>query len=222
MNIIGSLTILVLTVTCLFFILIEGAIGSEYDLKSSSGITTNSNVEIVKGGVSSHNKFEPQANEVFIGHSCVGVPLSTILLARKDDRNYAILFNKAWTENSGENKYASYTVFNVDGCVGSSTCENISGEEFTASDLPLTGPFRPFLFNPGKPYVILGDNKLTWFYKGLVCLNPPDKIRGEYGYELAPTPWKEIQQVDISDKRIIWYKQDDNRARAFVPIASLW
>jgi hypothetical protein len=39
---------------------------------------------------------------------------------------------------------------------------------------------------------------------------------------LAPTPWKEIQEVDLNDKRIEWFKYDETRKGRIIQIDRLW
>ncbi len=39
---------------------------------------------------------------------------------------------------------------------------------------------------------------------------------------LAPTPWKEISEVDLNDKRIQWFKYDETRKRQIIQIDRLW
>lgn len=43
-----------------------------------------------------------------------------------------------------------------------------------------------------------------------------DKVR------LAPTPWKQISEVDLNDKRIQWFKYDETRKRRIIQIDRLW
>jgi hypothetical protein len=63
---------------------------------------------------------------------------------------------------------------------------------------------------------------LVWEFKRRVCFFPPDKGKGEFGFELAPTPWTEMSQVNVFDLRLKWYKYDENRKRIFIPIDRLW
>lgn len=39
---------------------------------------------------------------------------------------------------------------------------------------------------------------------------------------LAPTPWKEIGEVNLSDPRIRWFAYDQERNRKVVPIDEIW
>jgi len=40
---------------------------------------------------------------------------------------------------------------------------------------------------------------------------------------LAPTPWENITEVNVSDKRIKWYRYDKNRKTIDIPVIDkLW
>lgn len=39
---------------------------------------------------------------------------------------------------------------------------------------------------------------------------------------LAPTPWKEILEVDLNDKRVQWFKHDETRKARTISIDNLW
>jgi len=54
-----------------------------------------------------------------------------------------------------------------------------------------------------------------------IPLGKSSNIR-DYGFELAPTPWTDIKDVNIKDPRIKWYKYDEKRERFFIPIDKLW
>ncbi|GAB6269155.1 MAG: hypothetical protein STSR0002_18970 [Smithella sp.] len=74
----------------------------------------------------------------------------------------------------------------------------------------------------GDPSIKFGPYDLGWIYKTYVCLAPSHRLPGEFGFELAPTPWTDIKDVNIKDPRIKWYKYDEKRERFFIPIDNLW
>ena len=168
------------------------------------------------------DNLEPKNNEVFIGHSCIEVPLNRILLIRKDSNYFAVKFIRVWTDKDEKEKYAAYEVYFQGDGSGDFSKKNITKTEEKASQLPLKGPFRPFIYQPGNSYIKCGPFKLVWEFKKRVCFSPPDKGKGEFGFELAPTPWTEISQVNVLDLRVRWYKYDENRKRVFMPIDRLW
>ena len=194
-----------------------------------------------------YDYLEPKTNEVFIGHACIEVPLGNILLIRKDSYYCALKFTRYWTEIDEKEKeryapyevqggieaefakrlytkkYAAYDVYYQGDGSADFLGSNVVRSEHIASWLPLKGPFRPFIYQPGDSYVKCGPFKLSWEYKKKVCVIPSGKGRlGDFGFELAPTPWTEISQVNVFDPRVKWYRYDEKRERVFIPIDKLW
>lgn len=201
----------------------------------------------VREGIAGMDDYrEPKDSEIFIGHACIELPLERLLLIRKGSRYCAIKFIRYWMEVDEERKkmfskdvaqgtftarmiqdatmkrYAAYEAYYQGDGSGDFSKNNVTKNEDAASALPLTGPFRPFIYQPGNSFVECGPIKLTWQYKKMVCFGPPDKGRGDFGFELAPTPWVDISQMNVSDPRIKWYRDDDKRERVYMPIDSLW
>lgn len=124
----------------------------------------------------------PKDNEVFIVHSCIEIPLGNMLLIRKDSHFCALKFTRVWTEQEGKEKYATYEVYHQGDGSGDFSKNNVTKSEGKASALPLRGPFRPFIYQPGDSFIKCGPFKLVWEFKKRVCLGPPDKGRGNFGF----------------------------------------
>ncbi len=170
-----------------------------------------------------YDYLEPKDNEVAIYFNCVEVPLDRILLIRKDLNYCALKFTKFWTEKDGKEKFAAYEVYyQGDGSGDFSNNNNMTKSEDVASAFPVKGPFRPFIYQPGNSYIKCGSYKLTWNYKKKVGVMPPDKGLGDFGFELSPTPWTDIKEVNIKDHRVKWYRYDEKRERVFILIDKLW
>jgi hypothetical protein len=166
---------------------------------------------------------EPKAaNEVVIHGGGIEVPLERILLVRKDTHYCAVKFTRFWTLKDEEEKYAAYEVYYQGDGSGDFSRINVKKSENIASWFPFKGPFRPFIYQPGDCYVECGPFKLVWGYKKKVGFGAPDKGRGDFGFELAPTPWTHISQVNVFDPRVMWYRDDEKRERAFIPVDKLW
>jgi hypothetical protein len=187
-----------------------------------------------------------KADEVAIYHGGVVIPLDRILLVRKDDRYCALKFTRVWTEVDEERmkeyapdiakggdsadhfreiatrKYALYESYFQKGCAGDFSSNSLEIRYGKASWLPLRGPFRPFIYQPGEAYVKCCSFKLVWSYQTGVSFIPSGKYLGDYGIELAPTPWTNIKEVNVWDSRINWYRYDEKRERVFIPIDELW
>lgn len=174
-----------------------------------------------KGYADFYNDYEPKDNEVLISFNCVEMPLNKILLIRKSCDYCALKFMKLWTEKDGNEKYAAYRVYYQSDGTGNFSKDVIVNNN-VASELPLKGPFRPFIYQPGDSFVKCGPYKLTWNYKKKVGTMPPNKGLGDFGFELAPTPWTNIKEVNVKDPRINWYRYNNKRERIIIPIDKLW
>lgn len=190
----------------------------------------------------------PRPKDDEVGISCCGiaVPLNRILLIRKGTKYCAVKFTRFWVEldekrlktysdyiakhpdsvprfrELSERKFALYTSFYQDDGTGDFSNKNVQVIQGKASWFPLEGSSRFFLSQPGNPYVQFGRYKLGWQDKTEVMFIPPDKGEGEYGFELTPTPWTDIKEVNIKDPRIKWYQKDEKREMTFIPIDKLW
>jgi hypothetical protein len=201
---------------------------------------------IVIAGSVDHQRAED--NEVAIQYIGVEIPLNKILLIRKENRYCALKFINVWIEideerlklsaddikkggvtaavakESAEKKYAHYmSYYSKDGAPDFFDC-NIQQKEGTASQLPLRGTLRPFVYQPGNGCVECGQFKLLWSYKTGVTFIPLGKGSSmmDYGIELAPTLWTDIKDVNVKDARLKWYRYDEKRERIFIPIDNLW
>ncbi|HAR49063.1 hypothetical protein ER57_06780 [Smithella sp. SCADC] len=163
-----------------------------------------------------------------------------------NDRYCAVKFTRCWTEVDEERlkifakdiakgdafsdsykdistkKFALYETYYQDDGTGDFTNNNVQVIKGKASWLPLEGRSRFTLTQPGDPSIKFGPYDLGWIYKTYVCLAPSHRLPGEFGFELAPTPWTDIKDVNIKDPRIKWYRDDEKRERVFIPIDKLW
>lgn len=191
---------------------------------------------------------EPLPEEVGIYFSGIKMPLNRIILIRKENDYCALKFIDAWFEmdeerlksldkylkqggvtaessrESAMKKYANYKSYYHEDGIPDFTHGSIQQKDGTASLLPLRGPFRPFVYQPGNGSVECGQFKLLWSYKTGVAFIPLGKGSSmrDYGIELAPMPWTEIKEISINDPRIRWYRYDDKRKTTFIPFDNLW
>jgi hypothetical protein len=173
-------------------------------------------------GIAGMANLELKANEVAIHHSGIELPVERILLIRKNSFYCAIIFTRFWTEKDGKEKYAAYKVYFQEDGTGDFSNKNVALSEGVASEMPLRGPFRPFIYQPGDSYVKCGPYRLTWAFKTFVGFMPPDKELGDFGFELAPTKWTDISQVNVFDPRLKWLRYDENRKRVNITVDELW
>jgi hypothetical protein len=199
-----------------------------------------------EGITGKEDSLKPKAYEVAIYFSGVEIPLNRILLIRKDTHYCAVKFTRCWTEideermkeygtrmdrggdiadilkDAARKKYAIYEAYYQGDATGNFANKNVKISQGKASWLPLRGPFRPFIYQPGDAHVECGPFKLGWEYKTGVSFIPSGKGMGDFGFELAPTPWTDISQVNVFDPRVKWYRYDEKRERIFIHIDRLW
>jgi hypothetical protein len=121
-----------------------------------------------------------------------------------------------------EKKFALYESFYQDDGTSDFTNNNVQMINGKASWYPLKGRSRFTLTQPGNPFIKFGPYKLTWQYKTVVGFMPPDEVEGGFGFELAPTPWTDIKEVNINDPRLKWYRYMAGREKVFIPIDKPW
>ena len=159
-------------------------------------------------------------NDVRIGPHYIEFPLGRIFLIRKGNQYGAIKFINFWTGNKKYSEYATYDCwYQADG-TGNLQNKNVKYESRKASSV-LYGIGR-FSFNFGSDYIKCGVFKLWWLGKGMVYFFGVDQEPRDYGIELAPTKWININEVNVLDPRIRWYKCDLARSREDIPVDKLW
>ncbi len=167
---------------------------------------------------------KPSPDEVHIGPLAIGMPIGKILLVHKDKNYSAVKFTKYWTEKDGQEKYATYEVHSQKDGTGNFLENNVEVIKGRASFLPPRGIFYPLIWQPGKPDVKCGFVSLAWSPWCNVChvaFFKRGKPAGDYGIELAPTPWGDIKEVNVFDQRLKWYKYDVSRKRRNISISKL-
>jgi hypothetical protein len=163
----------------------------------------------------------PGSNEVQIAKVGVIMPLGKILLARKGTAYCAIKFIKFWTGKTEEDFFARYESYYQDDGTGDFSSRNVKYKEAKLS-FPKPRGIGRFAFSFGNRNICCGSLRLQWAGEGSVFFYAEGQDQGDYGIELAPTPWTDISQVNVRDFRIKWYRYDENRKRVNTPIDKLW
>lgn len=194
----------------------------------------------------SYLELRPKEDEASIDLAGVSVPINRIILIRKDTSYCAVRFTKCWTEldeerfkehaadvalggaiaeylrDQSEKKYALYESYYQDDGTGDFTNRNVQINQGKAFWLPPVGPARLLIRQPGDTYVTCGPYKLEWRYKTFVSVVPYKEYPKNYGFEVAPTTWTDIKEVNTKDSRIKWYRFDLKRKKYFVDVNNLW
>lgn len=156
----------------------------------------------------------------------VGAPLGRFLLIRKDSNLCAIKFTEYHKGNdakpptvfsSGEESLdAKYECF----------CQSERGGGFGDATLGEVNKRASWgigrlAFGGGKTNVRCGPFKLPWMYPARVSFNIEGTKLGDQGIELAPTRWSAIDEVNVRDPRLRWFRYDESRKVTYIPIGDL-
>ena len=155
-----------------------------------------------------------KSDEVLINKFGISMPLGRILLARKGTEYCAIKFTDTWLGETERDHFTSYDFFFQGDGSGDFTKSNV----IAGSDELYFPKIQPIVFDIGyqkglKDTIICGGMKLEWLFIAWLRF---------LKYELAPTPWTSIKNVNVQDPRVKWYKKDSDRKDRSVPIDQLW
>ena len=170
-----------------------------------------------------HRRASSQIGDVHIAPNGIVMPLDRILLIRKGSDYCAIKFIRFWTGKTEEDRYAEYESYSPREKSGDTNFlpDNVESKKGTASFSRLYGIGR-LAFSLGNKEVKCGEVRMFWSGDGAVHFFARGQREGDYGIELAPTPWTDIHRVNLSDPRIRWYRYDTTRKRVNMPIDNLW
>jgi hypothetical protein len=163
----------------------------------------------------------PVPNEVHIGNTAIVMPLGKILLVRRDSEYCAIKFTKFWTGKTEDDLFAKYESYYQGDKTGNFTNKNVKLKKEELS-FPKPRGIGRLAFSFGNMNIECGTVKLLWTGQGAVHFYREGQHQGDYGIELAPTPWTDISQVNVRDPRIKWYRYDEKRKRVNIPLEHLW
>jgi hypothetical protein len=170
----------------------------------------------------------PDINDVVLAPNSIGIPLGRILLIRRGNEYGAVKFLQCWTgKETAHDQHAEYESYYQGDQTGNLRSETV---QYRKEEVYYTKPGFAIFGHPirigAKRNIRCGPIELWW--SGLSCriaiyFNRHDQEQGDYyGIELAPTPWTDISQVNVSDPRVKWYRYDDKRRDYFIPIDELW
>jgi hypothetical protein len=54
-------------------------------------------------------------------------------------------------------------------------------------------------------------------YPANVSVHTEGTKLGDHGIELAPTRWSAINEVNVSDPRLRWFRYDEKRKETYIP-----
>jgi len=148
-------------------------------------------------------------NQFVMGPSEVLVPQGAFLLVRKGRKIGAIKFTsieQGSTVGTGKASYESY--FQGDGS-GSFHSPNVRKQTGDNDLKPLKGIGR-LSFQVGKDRIRIGEWSFLSSSPGAVSMWPYRGSQKDYGFEFAPTSATDISEIDVTDKRLHWFRYDLN------------
>jgi hypothetical protein len=164
----------------------------------------------------------PGPNEVLVGPNAIIMPLDKMLLVRKDSNYCAMKFVKFWTGKTEKDLYARYESYYQDDKTGDFSNKNV---KFITKELYRPKASWSFFGHPvafgAKKEIQCGPVKLWWTRKGTVYFFEQYQPEGDYGFELAPTKWSNISEVNVFDPRVKWYKYDESRKDEIISVDQL-
>ena len=167
-----------------------------------------------------HGQAVPSPIDQFVvGPGEVLLPKGVFLLVRKGHEIGAIRFTsieRGCGVATGKARYESY--FQADGS-DSFRSSNVRKRTGNNELRPLKG-IGELSFQTGNDKVHVGHWLFLSSSPGAVSMWPYRGSHKDYGYEFAPTSARDVAEIDAFDKRLHWYRFDDN-SRIEVPIADL-
>jgi hypothetical protein len=157
--------------------------------------------------------------EFVVGPSTILMPQGVFLLIRKGREIGAIRFTSIEQDGTiglGKTTYDSY--FQGDGS-GSLRSPNVHKKTGETNLKPMAGVGR-LSFQVGQDKLQVGNWSFATAHPGRVNMWPYRGSQKDYGYEFAPTSAREVGEIDVSDKRLRWFRFDP-RARVTFQVSDL-
>jgi hypothetical protein len=158
-------------------------------------------------------------DEFVIGPLEITVPQGRFLLIRKDQEVGALIFTNielTKTDDQGKAKYESY--FQGD---GSGALQNVNViKEVGSIDLKHLKGVGRISFQTGHRKIRIGKWSFASDYPGRITMWPYRGEQRDYGYEFAPTSAQNISQIDVSDRRLHWFRYLADKT-IIVPVSDL-
>jgi hypothetical protein len=168
-----------------------------------------------------NNENSGKQENIKIYSNVIVMPANRFVLVRDNNKYCAIKFLRFWKSKKSNRDFAEYIRYYQQNVI------DLFTEATSKQDILK----RPRTFGIGRLQIGFDKNmeidcqeiKLFWGSNGSVYFHSFTQKGGEdYGIEIAPTIWKKINDIDISDKRIKWYKFDKDRKEKNVMINELW
>lgn len=160
-------------------------------------------------------------HSAYVTYASVGVPLGYLLLIRKENDMCAIRFTEyhrgrdarppTVTNTGEETLYAEYDWYYKSSKNAKFIDDDQNSGHAKLERKQLTGIGR-FSFQSGNTIVRCGPFKLQWYYPNGVGFHSKP-TPSEEGIEIAPTRWRNIEDIKLTDAKLKWYRYDKEEKR---------
>lgn len=159
-------------------------------------------------------------DKVILDQHAIKMPLNRILLIRRNNEFCAIKFIRywktySWKTNKGDRRFAEYIGYYWDN-------DKLDIKQYVLKYPKLIGIGRLSFAFDDNMFIECNKSKLLSSGNGWVYFSPPDQPFGDYGIEFGPTIWNSIDEVNISDEHIKWFRYDETRCEKEYSIDELW
>jgi hypothetical protein len=152
---------------------------------------------------------------------CIVMPVGRVLLISRDSFVGAVIFLR--NEERPDGTYSNYEYFELaksgfrkvrEGQVLLKKPSSGKGIFFHHGPIEMVGP--PLKINNFSLFAhAAGMDHATVYFSD--ARDKPDlKVR------MAPTPWRDISEIDLTDPRIRWFAYDSKEIRKVIPIDKIW
>jgi len=155
---------------------------------------------------------------VGVSSDCLVMPVGRILLISRENYMGALKF--LYNEEKPDGIYSKYEYFEYQ-----NEFRKVREGEFSFKPSKGKG-----IFFHESPYKLGSRLKLRNFslfavagsrdHSTVYFWSKPNKV--DQSVRMAPTPWKEIEEVNLSDPRVRWFTYDEKRERKIILIEKIW
>jgi hypothetical protein len=163
-----------------------------------------------------------------------GVPVGRILLIRDEKGLCAVRFTSSRKEDElsepsifstgGETYYAEYDWYSAaEGHADFQSAGMTQGHDKLSGGPGIVIPFLPHSFGFYKSHVRCGPFKLAWYSPTLVSFSKAYATGQMFRDDVAIglTAWQNIQDVDLGDPKLKWYRLEGDRKNLYIPLEDL-
>jgi hypothetical protein len=156
---------------------------------------------------------------VGINYDCVAMPVGRVLLIGRDNFLGAVKFLQ--NEERADGTYSKYDYFEYEKggfwfrWQGQISLKKYTGKGSFLHPIPYNDAGDPLRVGKFNLYAVAFKEHSTVYF-----WSKPKKV--DHKVRMAPTPWREIEEVKLSDPRIKWFAYDERREWKVIPIDKIW